>query len=73
MACRKRGRLGLDPIQYTNDESHKWGAWIGVLYDTHIWKAGYSKEQNGEWKRNTNECKNNLLNIKYKLGMDSKL
>ena len=65
--------LKLPFLQYTNDEVHKWCAYIGIPYGTHIWQVGDSKDQNGGWKHFTTECKNTLLEIKRQLGMDSKL
>ena len=66
-------RMDISFLQYTNEEGHQWGAWIDVLYGTHIWTVGYPKEQNEEWKWFTTGYKNTLLKIKCKLGMDSKL
>ena len=62
-------RIELPFLEYINDPSHLWCAYIGVPYGTDIWQVGDSVEQNGTYNMLTTRAKMNLIQRKEELSL----
>jgi len=66
-------RFELPFLDYIGDPTTKWTVCIGVPYGTNLWQVGDSSQQNGAYKMALTVEKQNLLEKKTKLCLDTKI
>ena len=66
-------RFELPFLDYIVDPTSKWTVCIGVPYGTNLWQVGDSSQQNGAYKMALTVEKQNLLEKKTKLCLDTKI
>jgi hypothetical protein len=54
-------RFELPFVEYIIDPAHQWTVCTGVPYGTSLWQVGDSIEQNGQYKEELKDTKEQLL------------